>query len=227
MAGAHVPRYQQPSLTTHQVMGERHMSAAQAIFAGILINAVFFFLACISSGWKPSRLILGEDGIPSTSKFQFFAWTAAILFAYVTIFCFHCHAAGFTVLTDVPVNLLLAMGISATSAVGAKAIAVSSAAQPAPVPVPAPGPDPLVAQPPAPPPPVLGGILQDDDGTPDLSKIQLIMWTIIGIGVFFSGVGHALATGVRQIPDIDRTLMILMGLGHSAYLGKKIADAQN
>jgi len=73
--------------------------------------------------------------------------------------------------------------------------------------------------------PKLGGLLLDDDGAPDLSKIQLVMWTFIGVVIYLAKVGHQFESDVRQLPDIDRTLMILMGLGHSAYLGKKIADA--
>jgi hypothetical protein len=212
------------------------MTAGQALCMGFAILGLFWFLAGISTRWHPLQLILGEDGVPSTSKFQFLCWTAVVLFAYVTIFFFKGHASGFSVLSNFPTNLLLAMGISATSAVGAKAIAsnsASAAAASAPTLV-------SVAQSPTAPDgtstqtvtvipltaPKLGGILLADDGSPDPSKIQLIMWTVIAIGVFLVRVGHTLAYDLRELPDIDRTLMVLMGLGHTAYLGQKIANAQ-
>ena len=211
------------------------MSGIHAVILGLITLGLFWFVAGVATKWHPLQLVMGEDGAYSTSKLQFFLWTAEVIFTYVNIFAFDAQANHFAQLTDFPVNLLLVMGISSATAVGAKAIAVSSANSAAPVPpvaVVAPPLDP--ADPAAPavaavaaPAPILGGILLDDNGSPDLSKIQLVMWTFIGIGIYLTCVTHALESGTRQLPDIDRTLMILMGLGHSAYLGKKIADAQS
>lgn len=70
-----------------------------------------------------------------------------------------------------------------------------------------------------------GGLFYDDHGYPDLSQIQLISWTVIGIGIFLlktlsDVIGSSGA--VSGLPDIDQTLLMLMGIGQGAYIGKKI-----
>jgi hypothetical protein len=65
-----------------------------------------------------------------------------------------------------------------------------------------------------------GGVLTDDDGHSDLAKTQLVGWTVIGAIVYLVGVFHADPT--KGLPDIDGALMVLLGLGHGAYIGKKL-----
>jgi hypothetical protein len=79
-----------------------------------------------------------------------------------------------------------------------------------------------------------GAVLKDDDGAPDLSKIQMLAWTLIAIGVYLYAVFHVVpailglkpplpaADKVPGLPNIDAALMVLMGLGQGAYLGKKL-----
>lgn len=198
------------------------MSSTGAVSMGLLSLGVFWFAVAVATHFHPLQLIMGEDGIPSTSKFQFFVWTGVVVFSYVALFCVGAQAGGFAPLEPLPVNLLIAMGISATTAVGAKAIATNGAQQRAKALVAAApnGGQAVVVIAPA---EKLGGILLDDDGTPDLAKVQLVVWTLIGVGIYLTLVFQALASGHRQLPDIDRTLMVLMGLGHAAYVGKKVA----
>ena len=203
------------------------MSSTGAVLMGLLGLAVFWFAVAVATRFHPLLLIMGEDGIPSTSKFQFFVWTAVAVFSYIAIFCLHPQTGGFIPLEPLPTNLLIAMGISATTAVGAKAIAsqggppasnstvVATATSTS-------GDQTLVVTEQA---QKLGGILLDDDGTPDLAKVQLVIWTMIAVAIYLFFVFQYVAQDKRALPDIDRTLMILMGLGHSAYLGKKIAVA--
>ena len=224
-------------------------------FAGL---AVFWLILLISTGQHPWALTMGEDGRPSTSKFQMLIWLAAVVFAYLAIYQVrysHGHPEG---LPDIPQNLLLAMGISVATTVTAKAIAVNSANKP-----PAPTAAPTAPAPPPPQPVVtvvagsgsnevaaviapqpaaavtvevivadLSDIFRDNTGAADLGKVQIVLWTFIAVGVFLSGVVTAInhpsacvADGqcAQGIPDIGQTLMILMGLGHSAYIGNKIA----
>jgi hypothetical protein len=87
----------------------------------------------------------------------------------------------------------------------------------------------------------LGGLVQDDDGIADLSKIQMLVWTAIAIAIFLVAVFHTVATIFDPsaspwpvvdpklnpwpnlgLPDIDGSLMVLMGLAQGAYLGKKL-----
>lgn len=204
------------------------MSSTGAVLMGLAGLAVFWFAVALATHFHALRIVVGEDGIPSTSKFQFFMWTAVIVFSYIALFCLRPKMGGYVPLEPIPTNLLIAMGISAATAVGAKAIAVQGGP-------PAPATTTVVATAATPggnqavvvtaSADKLGGLLLEDDGSPDLAKIQLMVWTFIAIAIYLFFVFQNLTQGIRAIPDIDRTLMILMGLGHSAYLGQKIANA--
>jgi hypothetical protein len=69
-----------------------------------------------------------------------------------------------------------------------------------------------------------GGIFQDDSGGPELAKIQLMAFTLLGIGVFLTAVFHQIAVGDLKdgLPNIDSSLLVLMGISQGGYLGKKL-----
>lgn len=222
---------------------------------GLAGLGAFWIILLIATKQHPWSLVIGTDGRPSTSKFQLLVWTAAVVFAFLAVYELRCSHGDFTGLPGLPQNLLIAMGISVATAVSAKSIAVkaqeksdaqaedaaAAAAVAAPViaaaVAPANGPPAgVVAAPVA----VVGvdksGIFSGDDGMPDLGKVQVVLWTFIGVGVFLSAVFALVqncpdpATGKcdltkLMLPDIGQTLMILMGLGHATYVGKKIAES--
>jgi hypothetical protein len=216
----------------------------------------------IATGEHPWKLVIGTDGQPSTSKFQMLVWTAAVVFGFLAILEFRYSLGYHGEMPGMPTNLLIAMGISIATAVSAKSIAVNSQAKSdqqaadaaaaavappaAPVVVAAGEGAAVVAVPAAAPPVVVtvqnvatskSGIFSDDSGMPDLGKVQLVLWTVIAVGVFLYSVivliqNPGCPTGSPAgancgpdmgLPDIGQTLMILMGLGNGAYIGKKIA----
>jgi len=203
--------------------GQQVMSSLAGL-GGLLVMWVVLYIATKKHPWA---LVIGEDGRPSTSKFQMLVWTAAVVFGFLAIYQIRFSNGYCQELPGVPTNLLIAMGISVATAVSAKSIAVKSAASAAAAP-----PDPQA-------PPSKSGIFSDDTGSPDLGKFQLVLWTLIAVGVFLSEVfaimqhpscppfdpkvGAAACT--LSLPDIGQTLMILMGLGNGAYIGKKIAES--
>jgi hypothetical protein len=218
---------------------------AGAWFTGVIGLALVWIVLLIATKKHPWALVIGEDGRPSTSKFQIFVWTAAVVFAFLAIFELRFASGYYNGLPGVPTNLLIAMGISVATAVSAKSIAMNaqttpdSAAGPAvtvaAVATPNDPATPAVAAVITPPPPTAtqtGGIFTDDEGRPDLGKVQLVLWTVIAVSVFLSQV-FAVVNAARSVdaisklslPDIGRTLMILMGLGHGAYIGKKLAES--
>jgi hypothetical protein len=228
-----------------------------AYLTGLAGLGTFWLILLIATKKHPGALVTGEDGRPSTSKFQLLVWTAAVVFAFLAIYQIQFSSGYHGVVPSIPANLLIAMGISVASAVSAKSIAVKSQAKadaakakaaddaaakvkaaavvaataglPAPAALPN-IPAQLVSQ---------SGIFADDSGAPDLGKVQVILWTVIAVGVFLSKVFAIIhcpgcpyidpqtgtATYALGLPDIDQTLMILMGLGHGAYIGKKIAES--
>lgn len=185
--------------------------------------------------WSPVAFFEGADGRPSTSKFQFFIWTLAVLWAYIVLFTVRLLAGlDPPALPDVPTNLMIAMGLTIATAATAKGITTSYVASG------------QIVKPPAPASAGVGALIQDDTGFPDLSKAQMLGWTGVALLVFLTTVHlratsavdpqnwppkpptSAQGTGTKPgshplaLPDIDAALMVLMGLGQGAYLGKKL-----
>src|SRR5271155_5986877 len=96
---------------------------------GIAGLVALWLLLLIATRKHPWSVVIGEDGRPSTSKFQMLLWTAAVVFAFLAIFQIRYHSGYRQVLPDVPNNLLIAMGISVATTVSAKSIAVGSQAK--------------------------------------------------------------------------------------------------
>jgi hypothetical protein len=183
-----------------------------AYVSGIVVLAVLWVLCGVLCGaWNPWKLVIGADGRPSTSKLQWFLWTVVIIFSYAAIYAARAGKGNFEAISDMPANLLIAMGLSITTMAAAKGITVSYVTSGRVVKTATASED----NGPAP-------IIQDDDGFPDLSKIQMMAWTIIAVGIYLISVAHQIGTDLPKLPDIEPSLMVLMGLGQGAYLGKKL-----
>jgi hypothetical protein len=196
--------------------------------------AILWLVVLVATQHHPWSLVVGEDGRPSTSKFQMMVWTAAVVFGFLAIYQVRFSNGYCQELPGLPTNLLIAMGISVATAISAKSIAVSAQSKSDATTVVAAAAGVQFAAPP----PSQSGIFADDSGKPDLGKVQVVLWTAIGVGVFLSEVialihhpncppfdpkiGNAACT--LGLPDIGQTLMILMGLGNGAYIGKKLAE---
>lgn len=174
----------------------------------IVLFALYIMYRVVTGKWDISLIYEGEDGRPSTSKLQWFLWTVVIIFAYVAVYA----ARGMLEpITEIPRNVLLAMGFSVTTMAVSKGITTSFIANGRLFKTNAPG----GGSP--------RGIFLDDHGFPDLSKIQMMAWTFIAIGVYLVNLSRILnAHPIEKLPDIDSALMVLMGLGQGAYLGKKL-----
>ncbi|HTV48741.1 MAG TPA: IPT/TIG domain-containing protein [Phycisphaerae bacterium] len=191
-------------------------------FDGIATLIAFFLLyAFITGRWSPLAIVLGADGRPSTSKTQFFLWTVMVIFSYVTLSIARGFHGYFDPVNNIPQNILITMGMSIGTAVSAKAITVSyldsgkisktHAST-----------DKMVAG--------LSAILMDDDGDIDLSKIQMMAWTLIAMAVYGARVIHLVNNASftdPKLPDIDGALMVLMGLGQGAYVGQKLVTTNS
>jgi len=152
----------------------------------------------------------------STSKFQWILWTIVALFSYVVIFVVRAKLGIFDSLI-VPNNLIITMGISITTMAAAKGITVNYLNNK------------KITQNSATNANTQGilALFNDDDGLPDLSKIQMLAWTVIAIAVYLFQLNYQIknsAASSLSLPDIDTTLMALMGLGQAGYLGKKIVS---
>lgn len=194
---------------------------------GTLVLIVLWILYGVLGGsWNPWKLVEGSDGRASTSKLQWFLWTVVVIFSYSAFYASRAWRGTFSSVNGIPQNLLIAMGLSITTMAAAKGITVSYLANGRIV-KPAAGSNGPMQKAIGP-----GAIFQDDDGCPDLSKIQMMAWTFIAIGIYLISIWNAIDSALisekqasdllSSLPDIDATLMVLMGLGQGAYLGKKL-----
>jgi hypothetical protein len=218
------------------------------------VAAVLLYLALASVAWgkhkrfrflNPLNAAVGADGRPSTSKFQFFVWTGVVLWAYVAIVAARWPLTGPDPIQQVPRNVLIALGLSAGTLALAKGVTVGylaanriSKADPAAAITAAPhgvtGADAgrlaedaktlnqsgrNVAR-------GIAGLVTDDEGYPELSKIQMLCWTAVAVVVYVGLTLREVHAGQPyDLPDIDPMLMILMGLADGAYIGKKLVTA--
>jgi hypothetical protein len=150
-------------------------------------------------------------------------WTAIIFFSYTALYAARARYGYADSLPTIPENVLYAVGFSAATMAAAKGITQSYVNR-------------GKVQKPAPPRTDdqargVGALVNDDDNVPDFTKIQMLGWTVLIGGIYLSRVVQIVnAYNLRdndltQLPDIDKALMMLMGLGHGAYLGKKAATA--
>jgi hypothetical protein len=218
------------------------------LIALAVMFVLWFLFALVTKNWGPVKVFEGQDGQPSSSKLQFWLWTLVALFSYVAIYAARLLDAHSTeAIKEIPHNLLIAMGMSIATATGAKSI-TSSYVQSGKVTKPQAAASNTAANQGAggnaqqPQQPQQAGqanakpgakassismLFTDDDGTPDLSKIQMLAWTVISIGIYLISVGYEVGSKdpaklAQGLPDIDTALMVLMGLGQGAYLGKKL-----
>lgn len=189
---------------------------------GVAAVFILYLLILVAGRGKPGVLMVGDDGQLSTSKFQFVVWTAIAVFSFVFLYAVRIWPGGYWGAVDgFPQYLLIAMGLSVTTATAAKAITVSyvrlgrvtksGAARVT---------------------PALYQLVTDDAGQPDLSKIQMLTWTIIAVVVYVVRVFSVASSysgctaDTCLMPDIDGPLMVLMGLSQGAYLGLKLTVDQ-
>jgi hypothetical protein len=180
------------------------------VLAGLAFLALVFVLYWVwKRSWNVFVLAEGADGRLSTSKFQVLLWTIVVLYGYVVVETGRFMRGNFDALDKIPPNVLIALGFTIGTATLAKGITTSfiAAGRIKKNPDPTSGPGTLVA---------------DDDGIPDLSKAQLLAWTLLALVVYVVRVFYQLRVATPELPDIDATLMVLMGLGQGAYIGKKL-----
>ena len=201
------------AVAPHTSAGARWGAVASGL--GVLL-LLYIVTAVMSQHWSPRELVNGFDGFGSTSKLQWFLWLVVIIFAYTALWVLRAEQSDLSALSKIPVNVLTVLGFSTGTAAVAKGI-TSGYVQTAKVTKPGP---PQVGATAA----NTGGIFQDDSGAPELAKIQMMAFTIIAIGIFLATVIHQIVTDdiSAGVPDIDSSLLVLMGISQGGYLGKKL-----
>jgi hypothetical protein len=173
-------------------------------------------------------IIRGQDMVPSLSVFQFLLWTYVLMFAFIGVYFVRIFGG----VSDppqgpLPVYLLAITGISVTTPIVSSLISsyrfssvqsYDDSSQDA-------GSEDREEAPPPAKRPAFGEMLRLNE-KPTLSRFQMFAWTWISIGIYlsvlFSVIGET-STSVQNlsVPDIDPTLVVLMGLSQVAFLGLK------
>lgn len=192
-----VAQAQPTKATLHFVLGP-------AVGCGVL-----WVVSWLAGFGNPFKLAVGADGRLSTSKMQWLLWTFVGMTAYSTVLILRIIERSDSVALAIPKSLLVVLGLSTVTMAGAKAITshYASTGQ-------------VAKDSPATKDETQQGVLKDDDGRADLSKVQLMSFTFLAIGAYLYRF-FVLHRG-QELIDIDDSLMVLMGLSQGGYLGKKL-----
>ena len=200
------------------------MSANVGWAAGVAFIAIawagYVFLFPDQNGKRDllmTRLWEGADGRASFSKFQFWLWTLVITLCLFSVWVTRMVVSEGVVspIDDIPETVLGLLGISAFTALGAKGITTNYVAR-------------SVSRKPSKKPgdksTPASELLSDDGGIPELAKLQMFLFTLVSIVFFLITVADNINSGIVSnlvLPDLDQSLLVLMGVSSGGYLGKK------
>ncbi len=182
---------------------------------GVAVLLFWLFSFFITRRLWPWVLAESENDVGpkklSASKFQALLWTYVTLFAYGSIFGTRLQLMSpgepFPELPNIPLNFLILMGFSAITVTGAKGVTIAYKSQG------------RISD-------ESGGLLTGPDGQSDLIKTQMLVWTIVAAGIYLIKLIRSLNNGIYDMPDIDQTLLVLMGLSQGSYIGNKLVTTE-
>jgi hypothetical protein len=169
------------------------------------------------------RYIMRDDTwYPSLSLFQFVVWTSIIAFLYFGV-CLTRIFGGVTGFPPTfPSNLLTLMGISVAVPVISSGISSTRKYGDNPF-----SPEEIVKKHPL-------STMLEENNKPSLPRFQMFIWTWIGITIYLAVfIAIIIKPGTLQavenlnLPNIDSTLVLLMGFSQGAYLGGKFVASQS
>ena len=159
-----------------------------------------YLVVLVGIMWRfKANLLLSETKQWSLSKIQMALWTVLLSFWYVVLSAIRSD------FMDITEGMFWIMGISSTTAVGAKAIVIKNL-------------DRLDPKHPS-------TLLSDYDSNVkayrlSLHRCQIALWTIIVAAMFVES-----AVTTMNLPDIPNQLLLLMGISGGAYLGFNFPQA--
>jgi Cu/Ag efflux protein CusF len=208
--------------TTLQTMSVKVVSVGVKYRALAMVGAAFaFWLVCfLCSGFHPEKLIIGEDGRFSNSKFQTVLWFGVLVGTYLATVWLRARELGGDMLggVNIPQNLFLLSGMSAVTFTAAKGITVSKVQSAVAAGIVNSKPRASFAS-------FWSDLTSNDCNQFDLGDFQMLVMTFLAVGVFlvlvFHFWGSLEARTIVDLPDVDTTILASFGLGHGAYLTKK------
>jgi hypothetical protein len=219
--------------TTTNSMTDIEIQKESASFLRILVTLlvvgallwIIAWLAVRGTSYGIARFLVGRDNRYSKSKFQIAIWFGTVIVAYLATLYMRWWAGVPSLIggVDIPQNLLLLSGISALSFGTAKGIAQGKENRAAVAGV--------EAKPPADQPRFPTDLVCDDSGQPDLGDFQMVVITLVAVGVYvvqtFDFLSLLHMTAQVSMPDVDPTLLGIFGISHGAYLTKKAVSGDD
>lgn len=158
-------------------------------------------------------LVTGKDNRLSLSKLQAVVWFVAIFFGYVATYALRVRSGDVAALSDLPENVVLLLAFSAGGALGGKWITAYKVKAQTLQKEPAQAPE-------------IRNLICDDQGYSAWNKLQLFYFTVLALAIYGIGLVRELQLPVADsppmVPNVDTSLLVLMGISQSAYLGKKV-----
>ena len=145
-----------------------------------------------------------ETDTYSLSKLQFYLWTAAALYGYIYLVVSRLFVQG-AEWPEVPDNLPGIIGIGIATAVGAT-VATNIR-----------GPKGSGTERPS-----LGDFVMSG-GVVAADRVQMLVWTLVGVGIFVVAVAQHGPTDIDKLDTIPSTLLVLSGISSAGYLSGKLA----
>lgn len=180
---------------------------------GVVALVLFWIFSFIVAGKKlaPWALAISENPVGpsklSASKFQALVWTLIALFAYASVFGARLLASepgeALPGLPEIPMNLLVLMGLSAVTAASAKGVTIAYKSRG------------LI-------PDESGGLTTNPKDEGDLIKTQMLVWTLVAGGIYLLNVVNSINSGSYIMPDVEGALLVLMGVSQGTYVGNKL-----
>jgi len=161
------------------------------------------------------NIIRADFWVPSLSLFQFFVWTLVIAFVFLGFYLIRILNGELSDMPVIPSNILVLLGISVAVPIVSTGYTKKVYSPETP------------KKPPEKLPPF--SMMLQQGGKVTLTRFQMFLWTFIGIAIYLSTVwitisGISATTPIADlsIPNIDPTLVYLMGLSQAGYLGGRL-----
>jgi hypothetical protein len=157
------------------------------------------------------RVLLDEKGHASLSTFQFLLWTLVISFFYISLWFLHLLSGDLSPPPVIQAGLIELMGISVVIPLASKGVSEYKKFKPRKNGETYKEPD--------------YASMLEEKGQPSLLRLQMFLWTIAAIVIFAGQFINSILTtpdllGVG-LPLVDPSLLYLMGLSQTGYLGSK------
>lgn len=204
----------------------------------LLILFADYIIGRYNLGYRFLDLVRGDSGWPSLSKFQFLIWTITLIFSYLSIYIYRILNNVYEAIPIPSLNVILLMGISIATPLTSEVLSGIKYAPPQ-----------KDEEKESEDEEKLPGTITPEEiaqrklkvahdkqtkkfsamlmqrWSPSLSRFQMFAWTFVSVIVYLSQVIYVICyeADVTKIilPDIDSTLVALMGLSQGAYVGGK------